>query len=113
MVSYFHFRGVTRGVTGKNIAKSEKIITSKKLGKSPENRSFQGFLIPIGGDKRDRTADLLNAIQGENLGNTGVFGNKGVIGGSWENSVLSVALLNKIGYKLSVIRLRDSISVWV
>ena len=85
----------------------------RKVRKSLENRSFQGFLSPIGGDKRDRTADLLNAIQGETIGNTGVFGNKGVIGGSWENSVLCVVLLNKIGYKLSVIRLRDSISVWV
>ena len=113
MVSYFHFRGVTRGVTGKNFAKSEKIITGKKLGKSPENRSFQGFLFLFGGDKRDRTADLLNAIQGETLGNTGFFGDKGVIGGSWENSILNVVLLNKNGYKLSVIRLRDSMSVWV
>ena len=52
--------------TEKNITKSEKIILSKKLGKSPENRSFQGFSSPFGGDKRDRTADLLNAIQGEN-----------------------------------------------
>lgn len=29
--------------------------------KSPETVEFQGFL--FGGDKRDRTADLLNAIQ--------------------------------------------------
>ena len=59
--------------TEKNITKSEKIIPSKKLGKSPENRSFQGFSFPFGGDKRDRTADLLNAIQRETLGNTGIF----------------------------------------
>ena len=29
--------------------------------KSPETVEFQGF--SLGGDKRDRTADLLNAIQ--------------------------------------------------
>ena len=49
--------------TEKNITKSEKIIPSKKLGKSPENRSFQGFSFPSGGDKRDRTADPLRAKQ--------------------------------------------------
>ena len=52
----------------KKFAKSEKIITGKKLGKSPENRSFQGFWFLFGGDKRDRTADLLNAIY-----NTAIF----------------------------------------
>jgi hypothetical protein len=34
-------------------------LTSYK--KSPETVEFQGF--SLGGDKRDRTADLLNAIQ--------------------------------------------------
>jgi hypothetical protein len=48
--------------TEKNSAKFKKIILRKKLGKNPENRSFQGFLFPVGGDKRDRTADLLNAM---------------------------------------------------
>ena len=36
------------------------IIVHKKI-KSPETVEFQGF--SFGGDKRDRTADLLNAIQ--------------------------------------------------
>ena len=36
------------------------IIVHKKI-KSPETVEFQGF--SLGGDKRDRTADLLNAIQ--------------------------------------------------
>ena len=35
-----------------------KPLKSKR--KSPENQWFSGF---FGGDKRDRTADLLNAIQ--------------------------------------------------
>ena len=38
-----------------------KCQASKKVTKNLENISFQGFL--LGGDKRDRTADLLNAIQ--------------------------------------------------
>ena len=73
-VSLFVRLVATVVATEKNITKSEKIILSKKLGKSPENRSFQGFLSPFGGDKRDRTADLLNAIQVETLANTGIFG---------------------------------------
>ena len=73
-VSLFVRLVATVVATEKNITKSEKIILSKKLGKSPENRSFQGFLSPIGGDKRDRTADLLNAIQVETIENTGIFG---------------------------------------
>ena len=36
------------------------LIVHKKV-KSPETVEFQGF--SLGGDKRDRTADLLNAIQ--------------------------------------------------
>ena len=36
------------------------LIVHKKI-KSPETVEFQGF--SLGGDKRDRTADLLNAIQ--------------------------------------------------
>ena len=36
-------------------------ICVRKKFKSPETVKFQGFL--FGGDKRDRTADLLNAIQ--------------------------------------------------
>ena len=36
------------------------IIVHKKI-KSPETVEFQGF--SFGGDKRDRTADLLNAMQ--------------------------------------------------
>ena len=36
------------------------IIVHKKI-KSPETVEFQGF--SLGGDKRDRTADLLNAMQ--------------------------------------------------
>ncbi len=36
------------------------LIVHKKV-KSPETVKFQGF--SLGGDKRDRTADLLNAIQ--------------------------------------------------
>ena len=36
------------------------LIVHKKI-KSPETVEFQGF--SFGGDKRDRTADLLNAIQ--------------------------------------------------
>jgi hypothetical protein len=36
------------------------LIVHKKI-KSPETVKFQGF--SFGGDKRDRTADLLNAIQ--------------------------------------------------
>ena len=66
MVSSFCRLVATVVATEKNSAKFKKIIPRKKLGKSPENRSFQGFSFPVGGDKRDRTADLLNAIQGEN-----------------------------------------------
>ena len=36
-------------------------ICVRKKFKSPETVKFQGF--SFGGDKRDRTADLLNAIQ--------------------------------------------------
>ena len=36
-------------------------ICVRKKFKSPETVKFQGF--SLGGDKRDRTADLLNAIQ--------------------------------------------------
>ena len=95
MVSSFCRLVATVVATEKNSAKFKKIFLRKKLGKSPENRSFQGFLSPIGGDKRDRTADLLNAIQGETIGNTRVVGIRGVIGGSWENSILNAVLLNK------------------
>ncbi len=43
-----------------------------KIKKSSENRSFQNF---CGGDKRDRTADLLNAIQAlSQLSYTPIFG---------------------------------------
>ena len=63
MVSSFCRLVATVVATEKNSAKFKKIILRKKLGKSPENRSFQGFLFLFGGDKRDRTADLLNAIQ--------------------------------------------------
>ena len=50
------------------IAYSEPILEKASMGqkprfwqrKNPENQWFSGF---FGGDKRDRTADLLNAIQ--------------------------------------------------
>ena len=45
---------------------------------------FLGF----GGYTRDRTADLLNAIQCAILENTGFFGYLGVIGGSQELEVI-------------------------
>ncbi len=73
MVSSFCRLVATVVATEKNSAKFKKIILRKKLGKSPENRSFQGYSFPVGGDKRDRTADLLNAIQVETLENTGIF----------------------------------------
>ncbi len=42
------------------LKKHEKAqIKAKIKRKNPENQRFSGFL---GGDKRDRTADLLNAI---------------------------------------------------
>ena len=74
MVSSFCRLVATVVATEKNSAKFKKIFLRKKLGKSPENRSFQGFSFLFGGDKRDRTADLLNAIQVESLANTGIFG---------------------------------------
>ena len=74
MVSSFCRLVATVVATEKNSAKFKKIILRKKLGKSPKNRSFQGFSFLFGGDKRDRTADLLNAIQVESLANTGIFG---------------------------------------
>ena len=42
------------------------IIVHKKV-KSPETVEFQGF--SLGGDKRDRTADLLNAIAKSDIPN--------------------------------------------
>ena len=50
------------------VAYSEPILEKASMGqkprfwqrKNPENQWFSGF---FGGDKRDRTADLLNAIQ--------------------------------------------------
>ena len=44
--------------------------------KSPDNQWFSGL---GGGDKRDRTADLLNAIQCENGLNTGFFSYSAVV----------------------------------
>ena len=47
------------------LKKHEKAqIKAKIKRKNPENQRFSGFL---GGDKRDRTADLLNAIAPEVL----------------------------------------------
>ncbi len=43
MVSSFCRLVATVVATEKNSAKFKKIILRKKLGKSPENRSFQGF----------------------------------------------------------------------
>ena len=35
----------------------------KKYPHSPKKVGKKNYLVPVGGDKRDRTADLLNAIQ--------------------------------------------------
>ena len=43
----------------------------RKQKKALKTNGFQGF---DGGDKRDRTADLLNAIQRKSLDFTGFFG---------------------------------------
>ena len=55
-------RGVTRGVIEENLRKLGKIeiiFWAWKQRKSTENMVFS---VLFGGDKRDRTADLLNAI---------------------------------------------------
>jgi hypothetical protein len=40
---------------------------------------LSGFTVLFGGDKRDRTADLLNAIQLKSVENTSFFGYSAVV----------------------------------
>ena len=56
--------GVTVGVTGENFSKFKKRKIIKKYRKT---LVLSGFTVLFGGDKRDRTADLLNAIQCKTL----------------------------------------------
>ena len=59
-MSSFNMLGATLVATGENYSKLEKIIEIKKFRKTLIS---SGFTELFGGDKRDRTADLLNAIQ--------------------------------------------------
>ena len=52
--------GVTVGVTGENYSKFKKRKIIKKYRKT---LILSGFAVFFGGDNRDRTGDLLNAIQ--------------------------------------------------
>ena len=71
------FRGVTRGVIEENYSKFQKIKTKEKFQEPLILLDSRNF---FGGDKRDRTADLLNAIQAKSVANTSFFGSKGVTG---------------------------------
>ena len=75
--------GVTVGVTGKNFRKLWSIKIAKKYRKTA---ILSDSTVLFGGDKRDRTADLLNAIQQKSVDITSFFGCLGVTGGSQENS---------------------------
>ena len=58
--SHFLFRGVTRGVIEENCSKFQKIKIQKKFREPLILLGSRNF---FGGDNRDRTGDLLNAIQ--------------------------------------------------
>ena len=55
-----------------------------KAKKKPANLMISGLCVPDGGDKRDRTADLLNAIQAlSQLSYSPIFTNSGVFLAFW------------------------------
>ena len=59
-VSFHCYRVVTGVVIGGNFSEFLRILEKRKTAKTLDfKRFFDGFR---GGDKRDRTADLLNAI---------------------------------------------------
>ena len=55
------------GHSGGHRRKLLKILENNNKEKVPRSLDFTGFSELFGGDKRDRTADLLNAIQREIL----------------------------------------------
>ena len=62
------------GHSGGHRIKFHKILEDNHKRKVPGTLDFTRFSELFGGDKRDRTADLLNAIQCKNVANTGFFG---------------------------------------
>ena len=77
IVCFFIFRGVTRGVIEENFS---KFLGTEIIKKYRKTLVLSGFTVFFGGDNRDRTGDLLNAIQNENGLNTSFFSYKGVTG---------------------------------
>ena len=75
--SHFLFRGVTRGVIEENCSKFQKIKIQKKFREPLILLGSRNF---FGGDSRDRTGDLLNAMQCKIVANTSFFGSRGVTG---------------------------------
>jgi hypothetical protein len=58
---------------GCNRRKFLKILENKYNKKYRKTLDLSGFTVLFGGDKRDRTADLLSAIQSKSVGNTSFF----------------------------------------
>ena len=62
------------GHSGGHRRKFLKILENNNKRKVPRSLDFTGFSELFGGDNRDRTGDLLNAIQRKDGLNTSFFG---------------------------------------